>query len=256
MQGWEACDTRIMSVQFGDVDAITFDFYNTLVYHRQGSGRGAVLMEYLASHGLESGPWEHQVLYDVFEHHGEEYSPELSAEAKQHYLVRLTERVFERLDVHAPDDGARDHARNVWGILGPTSLSVFPDVLDILGILRGAGYRLALVSNWQCGLRHFCAELGLGDAFDYVVVSAEVGWEKPDPEIFHEACSLLETPCHRVLHIGDSYVDDIEGAQSAGMPALLLQRGGSAICGDTPTIPGLDQLPDLLGLSGRLTGEA
>jgi len=243
-----------MTVHFADIDAVTFDFYNTLVYHRQGDGRGAMLMEYLAIQGLASDPWEHQVLYDVFEHHGKDYSPNLPAEEKRRYLVRLAKQVFQRLNVRAPDGAAADHAANVWSVLGPASLGVFPDVSNVLKLLRGAGYRLAVVSNWQCGLRHFCTELGFGDALDHVVASAEVGCAKPNPEIFRDVCRRVGIPCRRVLHVGDSVVDDIEGAHGAGMQAVLVRRDDGVPSVGAPTITKLDRLPDMLGLNGAVSG--
>ena len=98
------------------VDAVTLDFYNTLVYHKEGSGRGAVLMDYLRAEGLESDPWEHQVLYDVFQHHREEYSASFTPEHKERYLVRLTERLFTRLNVLAPAGAETEHAAALWEV--------------------------------------------------------------------------------------------------------------------------------------------
>ncbi len=223
-----------MSVQLDEIDAVTFDFYNTLVYHHQGHGRGSTLMEYLRAQGLPSDPWEHQVLYDVFEQHGTEYAPHQSEQDKRRYLVRFTNRVFLRLNVRAPDRAVADHAANVWRVLGPASLAVFPEVSGVLEALRGAGYRLAVVSNWQGGLRHFCTELGLGDAFD--------------------PCRRLGVPSHRVLHVGDSVVDDVEGALGAGLRAVLVQREPEGPPVDAPMIPNLDGLPQLLGLPGEAGG--
>jgi putative hydrolase of the HAD superfamily len=223
-----------VSVQLDEIDAVTFDFYNTLVYHHQGHGRGSTLMEYLRAQGLPSDPWEHQVLYDVFEQHGTEYAPHQSEQDKRRYLVRFTNRVFLRLNVRAPDRAVADHAANVWRVLGPASLAVFPEVSGVLEALRGAGYRLAVVSNWQGGLRHFCTELGLGDAFD--------------------PCRRLGVPSHRVLHVGDSVVDDVEGALGAGLRAVLVQREPEGPPVDAPMIPNLDGLPQLLGLPGEAGG--
>jgi HAD superfamily hydrolase (TIGR01549 family) len=233
---------------FEKIDAITFDFYNTLVYHREGSGRGAMLMGYLQAHGLQSDPWEHQVLYDVFERHDIEYTPSQPDEEKPRYFLRFAARVFQRLHVRAPDSAVVQHAANVWSLLGPESLGIFPDVLSTVKTLTDAGYPLAVVSNWQCGLGHFVTELGLGPAFDHVLASAEVGSVKPDPEIFNEACRLLSVPSHRVLHVGDSMVDDIDGACGAGLHPVLLSRDGHAPELETPTIPSLDRIPQLLGL--------
>ncbi len=245
-----------MNIGSAKIDAVTFDFYNTLVYHRRGRGRGALLMEYFKREGLQSDPWEHQVLYDVFEQHGRDYSPSQSEAEKQRYFLRLTQRLFQRLNVRAPDGAVADHVASVWSVLGPSSLAVFPDVSDVLQVLRAAGYRIAVVSNWQCGLRHFCTELGFGEAFDDVIVSAEVGYEKPNAEIFAEACRRVGVPPHRILHVGDSITDDVEGARAAGLHALLVRRDREGPSGDTPTISSLELLPQLLGVRSASSGQA
>ncbi len=237
-----------MRIDPRNVDAVTFDFYNTLVYHRQGRGRGAMLMGYLEEQGLPSDPWEHQVLYDVFAQHGADYDPNWPEESRQQYYRRFTAQLFQRLNVQAPDGAAVAHAASVWHLLGPSSLAVFPDVPDVLRSLRGSGYPLAVVSNWQCGLRHFCAELGLGDAFDAVVASAEVASQKPDPGIFVEACRRLGVPPDRTLHIGDSVGDDLQGARTAGLHAVLVRRDEDEACAGAPVIRGFRELAEVLGV--------
>ncbi|UCF19937.1 MAG: HAD-IA family hydrolase, partial [Gemmatimonadota bacterium] len=120
----------------------------------------------------------------------------------------------------------------------------------VLGRLRRAGLPLVIVSNWQCGLRHFCTELGLTPFFDDVLASAEVGSVKPDAGIFVEACRRLDLPPARVLHVGDSPIDDVEGAHGAGLAAALLRREGELPGGDAPMLGSLEGLPALLGLDG------
>ena len=114
-----------------------------------------------------------------------------------------------------------------------------------------ARYPLAVVSNWQCGLRNFCIELGIGHAFDHVLASAEVDSEKPDAAIFNDACRRLDTPAHRVLHVGDTILDDVEGARAAGMPVVLVQRNDDVPPRDTLSVSSLEQLPELLGLKKK-----
>jgi HAD superfamily hydrolase (TIGR01549 family) len=240
-----------MKAPFSDIAAVSFDFYNTLVYHRTGRGRGRMLMEYLRDQGLASDPWEHQVLYDVFAPHASEYSPELSVEEKHRYWRRLAERVFRRLNVKAPDGAAAQHAANLRELLGPACLAVYAEVQSVLQRLKGAGLPLVIVSNWQCGLAHFCAELGLSRFFEHIIVSAEVGSEKPDAGIFAEACQRLALPPSRVLHVGDSEIDDIEGGRGAGLAVALLLRGDAGSPGaDVPMLPSLEGLPSLVGLGG------
>ena len=232
-----------------DIDAVCFDFFNTRATNRDGRGRGSRLMEYLQTHELESDPWVHQVLYDVFEPHAREYSPTQSPEAKHAYYCRLATRVFERLNVRAPNAAALDHAAALWNVLGPTSLVLFPEARGVLRSVQRAGIRTAIVSNWQCGLAHFCVELGLGGALDHVVASAEIGVAKPDPAIFVEALRRLGTSPGRTLHVGDTILDDVEGARRAGLHAVLVQRSSSVAQVQCSSVASLDGILDLLGIA-------
>ena len=144
-----------MNINSDDIDAVTFDFFNTLVYHRYGRGRGRLLMEYLDAQGWRFDPWEYGVFYDIFEHHAIDYTAEDSEEKTRCYHAALAKSLFHRLNVHAPEGAAADHAENLWNVLGPASLAVFPDVFDVLQILKSARYPLALISNWPRGLQIF-----------------------------------------------------------------------------------------------------
>ena len=230
-------------------EAVTLDFFNTLVYHREGRGRGRVLMEYLKLQGLEPAPWEHQVLYDVFAPHEHAYSPQAPPHERQAYYAELTARVFERLRIPASSDDATEHAEAVWRILGSACFEIFPDALEALGALRAGGVPVAVVSNWQSGLRHFCVELGIADFCDHVLSSADLGMAKPDEHIFLEACARLGVPPQRTLHVGDTYVDDYVGGGAAGLQVALLDRAGDT---DQKAVRAIRSLTELSGLvTGR-----
>ncbi len=235
-----------MDVRFNGVEALTFDFYGTLVYHRTGRGRGATLMAYLGEHGLESDSWEHQVLYDVFESHGREYSPEFSAKQKQDYYAAFARNVFRRLQVQIAPEHLAEHALAIWHILGPACLAVFPDAIPALAALHRAGYPMIVVSNWQCGLAHFVTELQLSSWFRHVLASAEVGSQKPDRRIFEEASRLHEVPPSRILHVGDTHMDDYAGGTEAGFQVVLVNRDCSVPSDAAPMIATLADVPRLL----------
>ena len=203
-------------------------------------------MEYLQSHGLQPAPWEHQLLYDVFELHNTEYSPEAPQDQKDEYYVRIAQRVFERLGLSASDGDASRHASSLWKILGPACLGVFPDALETLQTLRAEGYPLALISNWQCGLRHYCTELGLTEHFDHVLGSADLGVAKPDGRIFADACARLGVPADRVLHVGDTLADDYHGGEACGLLVVLLDRDPGPTSRAARVIHKLDELPAIL----------
>ena len=209
-------------------EAVTLDFFNTLAFHRDGRGRGRLLMEYLELHGLQPDPWEHDVLYDVFESHEVAYSPTAPHSERLTYYSVLASRVFERLGISDSPSRAAEHAEPLWEILGPSSFSLFADTLPTLKALRERGVPVAVVSNWQSGLSHFCTELGLTDYVDHVLSSADLGVEKPDPRIFLDACSRLGIPPRRTLHVGDTHLDDYVGGSSAGLQVVLIDRTSQA----------------------------
>ena len=72
-------------------------------------------------------------------------------------------------------------------------------------------------SDLRIGLdRHVVGTLG----------AREFGVGKPDPRFFAAACERLGCAPHEVLHIGDDWRLDIEGAAVAGLPSVWVHRPG------------------------------
>lgn len=91
-----------------------------------------------------------------------------------------------------------------------------PGVPEALARLRRARIPVAVVSNWDSGLREHLERLDLAQLVDEIVVSAEVGVAKPDPAVFRLALERLGARPERSLHVGDDAADE-EGARAAGM---------------------------------------
>jgi putative hydrolase of the HAD superfamily len=86
--------------------------------------------------------------------------------------------------------------------------------------------RLICVSNWDCSLPAVLERCGLMEHLDGAISSAEAGARKPEPAIFMAALKLAGCGPEAALHVGDTAGEDIEGARSAGIEALLLDREG------------------------------
>ncbi|MEW5318542.1 MAG: hypothetical protein WDW38_009758 [Sanguina aurantia] len=95
-----------------------------------------------------------------------------------------------------------------------------PGAVTALTQIRAAGLKIAVVSNFDTRLRPILKVLGAEHLFDAVVVSAEVGAEKPNPIIFEAACNQLRLLPEEVLHVGDDRRNDVWGARDAGIAAL------------------------------------
>jgi FMN phosphatase YigB (HAD superfamily) len=104
---------------------------------------------------------------------------------------------------------------------------------------------------------------GTGDMrIAHVIASTDVGACKPDRQIFSEAVRQANVSPPEVLHVGDSWIWDIEGARAYGMGAALY-RGLWSKCWDpdhrhldppttVPPVPRLDHLSEVRTLL-RLT---
>jgi putative hydrolase of the HAD superfamily len=100
---------------------------------------------------------------------------------------------------------------------------LFPDAIPALSRLRNAGWQLTILSNHIPELPALSNGLGLADYIQTVVSSAAIGYEKPHPEAFMAAVRASGYP-RQLWMVGDSPVADIDGAQAAGIPAILVRR--------------------------------
>ncbi len=120
---------------------------------------------------------------------------------------------------------------------------VFDDVPACLRELKRRGLKLGLISNWDARLRPLLRALQLDRYFDSIVISAEVGSQKPEPEIFLAAAAQLGVPPETILHVGDSQAEDVAGARAAGWQALWLTRRSPGA--SLPSLPSLSSLKSL-----------
>jgi putative hydrolase of the HAD superfamily len=102
----------------------------------------------------------------------------------------------------------------------------FDGAAEALADLRRRGYRLGVITNWDLSAQRLLAERGLDGFFEQVVVSSEVGCEKPDRRIFDRAAGAAGVPAAECLYVGDNYYVDTIGARGAGMECLIVNRFG------------------------------
>jgi len=101
---------------------------------------------------------------------------------------------------------------------------VMNGALELLKQLKQQQYKLAVVSNGGHATRlNILNGLGFAPYFDAVISSELVGISKPKPEIFQHTSQQLNVDPEACLFVGDHPVNDIYGAQQAGMQAVLLE---------------------------------
>ena len=129
---------------------------------------------------------------------------------------------------------AWEHAQN---------FDIFEDVLPTLDELRRHDLRIGLVSNTGRDLDEFVRHHGLD--VDAAISSGRHGKTKPHPTIFRAALELLGVEPEAAVMVGDSLDDDVEGARTAGIRGLLLDRDNRY-----PEVE--EKLTDLRGLPAAL----
>ena len=106
------------------------------------------------------------------------------------------------------------------------------DVIDrtLLDFLRSLKpkYKTGLISNAWSGLRKYILHEKFDDAFEYMVISAEVAVAKPDPKIFQIALEQLQVKPNEAVFV-DDFIENIEACKKVGMKGILFKDPESAI---------------------------
>ncbi len=157
------------------------------------------------------------------------------------WVVRATGIAFEQGALHAAAaDFETEHLRdNLWSDMPA-------EVPGALGRLQDAGYRLAVISNAEPNLRDRIGASGLEPFFETLVISAEVGAEKPDRAIFAEGLNRMSVTPDHAIHVGDFYALDVVGARGAGITAVLFDVADLFADRDCIRIGSLSELAGML----------
>ena len=115
-----------------------------------------------------------------------------------------------------------------------------PEAAAALRRVKGAGLLAGVISNSNGSVRSILEATGLARDLDFIIDSAVVGVEKPDPRIFHVALDLAGVPPEAAFYVGDLYSVDVLGARRAGLGAVLLDPRGYWGSRDCPLARGLD----------------
>ena len=110
------------------------------------------------------------------------------------------------------------------------SFHLYPDALEVLRELRRRSIPLSLITNGISSVQRGRLEAtGTAEYFNTVIISEEIGVQKPHRDYFTKALELVEKtgpPARNPLIIGDSPTSDIQGGVNAGMDTCWINRFG------------------------------
>ena len=110
---------------------------------------------------------------------------------------------------------------------------LYPDVVPVLGLLRRAGARLAIVTNASAEAAAVIPALGLGGLVDAVLASCDAGSLKP--ELLVLAMRELGVTRDEAVLVDDEPAQ-VEAATRMGLDAILIRRvaAGRSVAGAAP----------------------
>jgi putative hydrolase of the HAD superfamily len=145
----------------------------------------------------------------------------LSRLSKQ-YRVECWHRALQAFDI--PSITLAEELSNQYIKIRSTKHVLFPETLETLRLLQ-PNYKLGLITNGAPDLQWKKIKGGgLTDYFNCILISGEYGFGKPDERLFRAAVEQLKTVKENVLMVGDSINNDIQGAVSAGLTTVWINR--------------------------------
>lgn len=222
-----------------DADDTLFDFYRAETYALEATlnafGYDAPLDGYMERfRAINAQVW-----------HEYETGASTSAQIRVKRFVLLLGELGQSFD---PEEVSATYVDR----LGEATFLV-PGARELLEALR-LQVPLGLVTNGISAVqRSRLARSGIGDYFDAIVISDELGIQKPDPGIFRAALDRIGgTATDRVIMVGDGLHSDIRGAINAGIDSCWLNLRGKPAepeIAPTYTVSSIAEVRSVLGVA-------
>jgi HAD superfamily hydrolase (TIGR01549 family) len=101
---------------------------------------------------------------------------------------------------------------------------LYPEARGVLNKLSNR-YALGIIANQPREARPRLADLGLVEYLKVIALSDEVGYSKPNRQIFLQALAEAECEPQRAMMVGDRLDNDVGPAKSVGMMTVRVRRG-------------------------------
>lgn len=226
------------------IRAVFFDLDDTLCSYWEASK--AALRETFRTLGPEGVSAEQ--LYASWAVTFRTFSRELKASPWYETYLKVaepsrTEQMRRMLEaVGHQDAGLARTLGDCYARLRNEYLRLFPDAMEVLESLRGR-YQLGLITNGPADVqRSEIEELQIGHFFEHVLIEGELGYGKPQAEVFARAEVVTACNPDQILFVGNSYAHDILPAIRAGWHTAWVRRATDV----PPSAEGLNAVPESL----------
>ncbi len=201
--------------------AVFFDFDDTLFDHRHCSRTALDWLRnnYNCFNGttLDELELEHlKILEEI--HFRKVLTGEFSIDDARAERFR---RIFKNHGMESPENSMLEAARNYRKVY-ESSYKLVDGAKDLLDSIKGKTKIVVITNNLIKEQEGKIRKCNVENYIDELVTSEEVGFTKPEPEIFHAALKRVNCTPDEVIMVGDSWERDVLGAVNVGIKNIWI----------------------------------
>jgi len=150
-----------------------------------------------------------------------EYVNLTSSDAWWNHIEDILIKGYIKLNIS--EEKAAIYSKEIRQVLASgESFQLYEDTIEVLQYFMKKGYSNIILSNHIPELPKIVEKLGLSPYIIDCISSANVGYEKPNPKIYHYA---LKKHCNYsdIWMVGDSILADVRGPEHVGIKAVLVR---------------------------------
>lgn len=230
--------------ELGDIGAVTFDAAGTLFFPNPSVG--TIYQEVIADYGLFLDQTDLESSFrTAFRTTVKDQAISSSENRERAYWKSIVAQVIGSITSQPSNFDAIFEA--LWNEFAKGSRwRLNCDAIEVFDFLENENIPFALLTNWDNRVCSVLSDHGLYNRFSGIFISSEIGFEKPESGIFDFAAKSLGFSPDQMLHVGDHYEQDIQGARSAGWKAVHLSPNGETESTDCFTLRRLLDLREFI----------
>ena len=197
---------------------------------RKAQIRTSKLVEYAVKKAAEA-----ELTDENYKKAYDEYTPEVTAQVIRLDSEEKAKEVLAKAKESGADfaqlakDNSVDEKAKEFNLIfmeeGNIKIKIFDDVIPFMKKIKKAKKKIAIITNGPTdGQMSKLKVTGLLNYIDHIYISEEVGAAKPSKAIFNFAMHDLGALPKESVMFGDNIKEDIFGAKSVGMSAILVNR--------------------------------
>lgn len=193
-----------------DIDVVFFDLFFTLTIpqYNDDKNENDVL-------GITREEWE------TYAEDNELYLDR--AIGKEKDLQKIIESIVKKIDMQVSESQKKEILELREKRFKKSLVNIDPRIINVLLDLKISGKKLCLISNADIiDVLHW-KDSKLSDLFDYAIFSYEVGYLKPQKEIYQIALKKMNTTPQKCIFVGDGGSNELKGAKELGINTILTE---------------------------------